>query len=158
MFQWLLHRLSCHYILKCKFFIQLIIYFDFLYFAIVDEKEGNSTRRRGRPRKKHNIQGKRLFDEQSTSEEEESISASDHEDVHDEEKQDEEDEEVPLIHSIRSSSKLRSLRISREEKKGTSTGKAAGNVSTSRMNVLNINEAYLLNISVFSEMFKQYTA
>lgn len=136
MFQWLLHRLSCHYILKCKSFIQFIIYFNFLYCAIVDEKEGNSTRRRGRPRKKHNLQGKRLFDEQSTSEEEESISASDHEDVHDEEKQDEEDEEeVPLIHSIRSSSKLRSLRISREEKKGTSTGKAAGNMSTSLLNV-----------------------
>ncbi|XP_038879338.1 sister-chromatid cohesion protein 3 [Benincasa hispida] len=99
--------------------------------GLQDEKEGNSTRRRGRPRKKHTIQGKRLFDEQSTSEDEESISASDHEDAHDEEKRDEEDEEeVPLIHSIRPSSKLRSLRISRDERKGTSMGKAAGPPST----------------------------
>lgn len=97
-----------------------------VYSAIVEEKEGNSTRRRGRPRKKHTIQGKRLFDEQSTSEEEESINASDQEDVHDEEKRDEEEEdEEPLIHSIRSSSKLRSLRISRDERKGTATGKVS---------------------------------
>ncbi|KAG6588517.1 Sister-chromatid cohesion protein 3, partial [Cucurbita argyrosperma subsp. sororia] len=95
--------------------------------GLQEEKEGNSTRRRGRPRKKHTIQGKRLFDEQSTSEEEESISASDQEDVHDEEKRDEEDdEEAPLIHSIRSSSKLRSLRISRDERNRTATGKATG--------------------------------
>lgn len=122
--------------------------FNFLCCVIVDEKEENSTRRRGRPPKKHTIQGKRLFDEQSASEDEESISASDHEDVHDEEKQDEEDEEeVPLIHSIRPSSKLRSLRISRDEKKGSSTGKAAGNMSASRMKVFSINEVDLLNNS-----------
>lgn len=75
-------------------------------------------RRRGRPRKQHNMQGKKLFDEHSSSEEEDSISASDHENAQEEEKQDEEvEEDAPLINSIRSSSKLRSLRVPREEKK-----------------------------------------
>ncbi|KAB1203030.1 Sister-chromatid cohesion protein 3 [Morella rubra] len=86
---------------------------------IQDEKEGASVRRRGRPRKRRNIEGKRLFDEHSSSGEEDSISGSDREDAQDEEeKQDEEEEEdAPLIRSIRSSSKLRSLRLSREENK-----------------------------------------
>ncbi|KAL3572897.1 hypothetical protein D5086_026801 [Populus alba] len=81
------------------------------------EKE---RRRSGCPRKRGNIEGKRLFDEESSSEEEDSISGSDREDAHDEEeKQDEEEEEeAPLIHSIRSSSKLRSLKLSRDENKG----------------------------------------
>ncbi|GAV79062.1 STAG domain-containing protein [Cephalotus follicularis] len=79
-----------------------------------DDREGTTAvRRRGRPRKRHNIEGKRLFDGHSSSEEQESISASDQEDAQDEvEKQDEEDEEAPLIQSIRSSSKLRQLRVS----------------------------------------------
>lgn len=103
--------------------------------AIEEEKEGKTTRRRGRPRKKHTIQGKRLFDEQSTSEEEESISASDQENVHDEEeKPDEEDEEeAPLIQSIRSSSKLRSLIISRDESTTHTTGRATDGMSASRI-------------------------
>lgn len=42
-----------------------------------DEKEGTSVKRRGRPRKKCNIEGKKLFDERDSSEEEDSIS-SDH--------------------------------------------------------------------------------
>ncbi|XP_022155696.1 sister-chromatid cohesion protein 3 isoform X2 [Momordica charantia] len=101
----------------------------------LQEKEGKTTRRRGRPRKKHTIQGKRLFDEQSTSEEEESISASDQENVHDqEEKPDEEDEEeAPLIQSIRSSSKLRSLIISRDESTTHTTGRATDGMSASRI-------------------------
>lgn len=77
--------------------------------VLQDDKEG-AGRRRGRPTKKQNIQGKKLFDEHNSSEDEESISGSDQE--ADEEKQD--DEEVPLIHSFKSSSKLRSLKISRE--------------------------------------------
>lgn len=86
---------------------------------MADEKEGPVGRRRGRPRKQRNIEGRRLFDEQSSSEEEDSISTSDHENAQDEEdKQDDDEEEnTPLIHSIRSS-KLRSLKVSREENKG----------------------------------------
>jgi len=78
--------------------------------SFIDDKEGTVGRRRGRPTKKQNIQGKKLFDEHNSSEDEESISGSDQE--ADEEKQD--DEEVPLIHSFKSSAKLRSLKISRE--------------------------------------------
>uniref|UniRef100_A0A2N9GJR5 SCD domain-containing protein n=1 Tax=Fagus sylvatica TaxID=28930 RepID=A0A2N9GJR5_FAGSY len=102
-----------------------------------DEKEGVSVRRRGRPRKQRNIEGKRLFDEHNSSEEEDSISASDREDAQDEEeKQDEEEEEdAPLIRSIRSS-KLRSLRLSREENKGQTrtgdSGRATDNLAASR--------------------------
>ncbi|ONH93757.1 hypothetical protein PRUPE_8G250900 [Prunus persica] len=85
--------------------------------GIQDEKDGTSVKRRGRPRKRR--RGKGLFDEHSSSEEDDSISASDHENAQDEEnKQDEDDDEdAPLIHSIRSSSKLRSLRVTREETK-----------------------------------------
>ncbi|KAH8489459.1 hypothetical protein H0E87_024907 [Populus deltoides] len=95
---------------------------------IADEKE---RRRSGRPRKRRNIEGKRLFDEESSSEEEDSISGSDREDAHDEEeKQDEEEEEeAPLIHSIRSSSKLRSLKLSRDENKGQRKGVSASRTS-----------------------------
>lgn len=85
-------------------------------------------RRRGRPRKRRNLEGKRLFDEHGASEEDDSISASDREDAQEEEeKQDEEEEEeAPLIHSLRPSSKLRSLRVSRDESKGqTKTGVSA---------------------------------
>lgn len=78
--------------------------------GLQDVKEGTVVRCRGRPPKKQNLQGKKLFDEHNSSEDEESISGSDQE--ADEEKQD--DEEVPLIHSFKSSSKLRSLKISRE--------------------------------------------
>ncbi|KAK4558523.1 hypothetical protein RGQ29_008026 [Quercus rubra] len=105
--------------------------------GLQDEKEGISVRRRGRPRKRRNIEGKRLFDEHNSSEDEDSISAYDQEDAQDEEeKQDEEEEEdAPLINSIRSS-KLRSLRLSREENKGqTRTGdseRAADNLAASR--------------------------
>ncbi|PHT68476.1 Sister-chromatid cohesion protein 3 [Capsicum chinense] len=78
--------------------------------GLQDDKEGTVGRRRGRPPKKQNLQGKKLFDQHNSSEDEESISGSDQE--ADEEKQ--EDEVVPLIHSMKSSSKLRSLKISRE--------------------------------------------
>lgn len=100
-----------------------------------DEKEGTAVRRRGRPRKRPNISGKKLFEEHSSSDDEESISASE-QDAQDEGKQEEEDEDAPLIHSIRSSSKLRSLGASREENKGqTRTGSssnATDKISASR--------------------------
>ncbi|CAB4311957.1 unnamed protein product [Prunus armeniaca] len=85
--------------------------------GIQDEKDGTSVKRRGRPRKRR--RGKGLFDEHSSSEEDDSISASDHENAQDEENKqdDDDDEDAPLIHSIRSSSKLRSLRVTREETK-----------------------------------------
>ncbi|CAK7348957.1 unnamed protein product [Dovyalis caffra] len=91
--------------------------------GLPDAKE---RRRGGRPRKRRNIEGKRLFDEDSSSEEQDSISGSDQED--EEEKQDEEEEEEPLIHSLKSSSKLRSLKLSRENK-GQRTGVSASRTS-----------------------------
>ncbi|KAI8522779.1 hypothetical protein RHMOL_Rhmol13G0023100 [Rhododendron molle] len=104
-------------------------------FQVAEEKEGMTVRRRGRPRKSRNIQGKKLFNEQSSSEEEDSISVSD-KDAQDEEQQEEDDEEAPLIHSIRSSSKLRSLRVSREKNKGQKRagdfGQATENAAASR--------------------------
>lgn len=84
---------------------------------VADGKEGTTVRRRGRPRKQQNLQGKKLFDEQSSSEEEDSISGSD-QDAGVEEKQEEDEEDAPLIHSLRASSKLRSLRVSKEDKRG----------------------------------------
>ena len=69
-----------------------------------------------------------MFDEESSSEEEDSISGSDREDAHDEEEKQEE-EEAPLIHSIRSSSKLRSLKLSRDENKGQRKGVSASRTS-----------------------------
>lgn len=88
-----------------------------------DDKPGTSMKRRGRPRKKDNIHGKKLFDEQSSSEEEDPISVDDHNDQDEEQQEEEEEEEAPLIHSLRASQKLKSLRVSREERKGrTSTG------------------------------------
>ncbi|KAK9139477.1 hypothetical protein Scep_009158 [Stephania cephalantha] len=81
--------------------------------ALQADKE-KPLRRRGRPRKQQNIQGKKLFEEHVSSEEE-SISGSEH-DAEDQEEE-EEEEEAPLIHSIRSSSKLRSLRVQRQESK-----------------------------------------
>lgn len=82
-------------------------------FQVADEKEGTSVRRgRGRPRKQRNIQGKRLFNEQSASEEEDSISTSDREDGQNED----EEEHTPLIESFRSSLsfKLRSSGASKD--------------------------------------------
>jgi cohesin complex subunit SA-1/2 len=73
-----------------------------------------------------NIAGKKLFNDHSSSEDEDSISSSEEED----------DEDAPLIHSIRRSSKLRSLGLSREGSKGqTKTGNSVGavdNISASR--------------------------
>lgn len=82
---------------------------------VADGKEGTTVRRRGRPRKQQNLPGKRLFDEQSSSEED-SISGSD-QDAGVDEKQEDDEEDAPLIHSLRASSKLRSLRISKEDKR-----------------------------------------
>ncbi|KAK4747258.1 hypothetical protein SAY87_026295 [Trapa incisa] len=96
------------------------------------EKEGVSARRRGRPRKRRNIEGKRLFDGHGLSEEDDAISSSDHDDAQDEDRQeDNEEDEAPLIHSIRASSKLRSLRVSKDENRSHSrmgeTGKSWDN-------------------------------
>ncbi|KAK7284692.1 hypothetical protein RJT34_19442 [Clitoria ternatea] len=79
-----------------------------------DERDGVSVRRRGRPRKTQNIPGKRLFDEQNSSEDEDSISASEQDAQDEGGRQEDDDEDAPLINSIRSS-KLRSLGVSREE-------------------------------------------
>ncbi|KAG4120112.1 hypothetical protein ERO13_D11G123600v2 [Gossypium hirsutum] len=81
--------------------------------GIQDEKEWTTTRQRGRPRKRQNIEGRRLFDEHGSSDEEDSINTSDQEDAQVE--GDEEDDNAPLIHSLKSTSKLRSLRVSRQE-------------------------------------------
>lgn len=100
------------------------------HLAAADDKPGASIKRRGRPRKKDNIHGKKLFDEQSSSEEEDPISVDDHNDEDEEDQQEEdEDEEAPLIHSLRASQKLKSLRVSREEKKGQTS---AENLAASR--------------------------
>lgn len=89
---------------------------------ISDERDATVVRRRGRPRKNPKIEGKKLFDEKSSSEEDDEI--SDGQD--DEENQAEDDEGAPLIQSIRASAKLRSLRVAREESRGqTSRGESA---------------------------------
>jgi cohesin complex subunit SA-1/2 len=89
-------------------------------FLFVDAKEGNASKRRcgaRHPRKAKNLWGKKLFDGHDSSEEEDSISASEQE-----EGEEEEDEELPLIHSLRSSStKLRSLRVPQQENKESKT-------------------------------------
>ncbi|KAE9585307.1 hypothetical protein Lalb_Chr25g0287581 [Lupinus albus] len=96
-----------------------------------EEGEGVSVRRRGRPRNPQNMEGKKLFDDQSSSDDEDSISEYE-KDVHDEEEREEEDDEdVPLIHSIKSFSKLRSLRNKGQTKAGTSV-RAADDLSASR--------------------------
>ncbi|XP_073150312.1 sister-chromatid cohesion protein 3 [Henckelia pumila] len=101
--------------------------------GVKDAKEGTSVRRRGRPRKNQNLQGKRLFDEQSSSGGEDSISGSD-QDAGVEEKQDEDEEEAPLIHSLRASSKLRSLMLSKDDKrdrtKTVDSGQATEDLAT----------------------------
>ncbi|XP_030451538.1 sister-chromatid cohesion protein 3 [Syzygium oleosum] len=88
--------------------------------GLPEEKEGVSARRRGRPRKQRNVQGKRLFDGHSSGEEEDSIGSSDQEDGRDEKQDEDEDDEAPLINAIRSSSKLRSLRVSRDDSRSQS--------------------------------------
>ncbi|CAL9060644.1 unnamed protein product, partial [Musa banksii] len=80
--------------------------------GLQDEKEGNVVRRRGRPRKARNLEGKKLFDGHESSEED-SISDSDQ---NDQEEDDDEEADQPLIHTFRASaSKLRSMRIARPE-------------------------------------------
>ncbi|KAL5701477.1 peptidyl-prolyl cis-trans isomerase precursor [Ranunculus cassubicifolius] len=78
--------------------------------GLQDENERSSVRSRGRPRKRANVRGKKLFDGQSSSGEE-SISGSDRE------AEDEDDEEAPLINTLKSasSSKLRNLRLQRQQ-------------------------------------------
>ncbi|KAL5060472.1 hypothetical protein RYX36_032076 [Vicia faba] len=99
-----------------------------------DEKEV-SVKRRGRPRKLQTMAGKKLFNEHSSSEDEDSISASEQNAQDERGRQEEEVEGTPRIHSTRLS-KLRALRVSREESKGqTKTGdsvRAVDNISASR--------------------------
>ncbi|XP_021761058.1 sister-chromatid cohesion protein 3-like [Chenopodium quinoa] len=85
-------------------------------FAGADEKEAASLRRQGRPPKQRNLQGKKLFDEQSSSGEEDGISSSDQEAPNEEDEQDEVDEDATLIDVIKSS-KFRSKKLSRPEDK-----------------------------------------
>ncbi|KAL9168546.1 hypothetical protein ABFS82_04G022200 [Erythranthe guttata] len=99
---------------------------------VADGKEGTSVRRRGRPRKKQDLQGKRLFDEQSSSEEDDSISGSD-QDATVEEKQEDDEENVPLIHSLKASSKLRSLKVSKEDKRDQTRTVDAGRRATEEL-------------------------
>ncbi|KAH7654259.1 cohesin complex subunit SA-1/2 protein [Dioscorea alata] len=83
--------------------------------GLQDEKDGIPVRRRGRPRKDANLQGKKLFEQQDSSDED-SISASENDQDDDE---DDDDEQQPLIHTFRSSvSKLRSLRVQQQEANG----------------------------------------
>lgn len=96
-----------------------------------DEKE-KTVKRRGRPRKKPKVEGRRLFEEHSASEEEEeAISSSDQEDDADKHDDNEEDDDAPLIRSIRSSAKLRSMRVPRDQKQagGVDVGKASKNLA-----------------------------
>lgn len=74
---------------------------------VTDDKERAAVKRRGRPRKRPETERKRLFDEQSGSEEDESISGgSEKEDV---------DEDAPLIETIRSAARRRALRGQRSK-------------------------------------------
>ncbi|KAL6564273.1 peptidyl-prolyl cis-trans isomerase precursor [Orobanche minor] len=91
-----------------------------------DGKEGTSVRRRGRPRKNQNIQGKRLFDEQTSSEEEDSISGGSDQDGGDKENQEGDGDDAPLVHSLRASSKLRSLGVSNNRRDQTKTAADSG--------------------------------
>ncbi|XP_041994459.1 sister-chromatid cohesion protein 3-like isoform X2 [Salvia splendens] len=94
--------------------------------AAKDGNEGTTVRRRGRPRKQQTLQGKRLFDDQISSEDEDPISGSD-QDVGAEDK--EEDDEL-LIHSLRASSKLRSLRVSKSQTRTVDSNLAAEDLAT----------------------------
>lgn len=82
--------------------------------TFTEENEGMTVKRRGRPRKNANFQGKKLFVEQSSSDEEDSIGASDHEAQDEEDEDEDEDDEAPLIQSIKSASKLRTLKVKRD--------------------------------------------
>ncbi|KAF6135507.1 hypothetical protein GIB67_015360 [Kingdonia uniflora] len=124
---------------------------------VADEKEGSSVRRRGRPRKRRNIQGKKLFDEQISSEEEDSISASDHD------SQEEEENEAPLVHYRRSSSKLRSMRIQQESKdqgaKSGDSGRATqDDLAASKTSGCSISSRKLLEANIaLADVITNYT-
>ena len=78
-----------------------------------DGEDAEKVKRRGRPRKTTNLTGKKLFEEQVSSEDEDSVSVSEHED-----RGEEDDEDQPLIQSM--TSKLRSMKVQRRETKGSS--------------------------------------
>ncbi|KAL1226305.1 Sister-chromatid cohesion protein 3 [Cardamine amara subsp. amara] len=76
-----------------------------------DDKEEVAVKRRGRPKKRPETERKRLFDERSGSDEDESISGgSDRED-----NGDFVDEDAPLIETIRSAARRRALRGERSK-------------------------------------------
>lgn len=84
-----------------------------------DEKGGNLPKRRGRPRKAMNVEGKRLFDGHESSEED-SISDSEQDDQDEEE---DEEAQQPLIHTFRASaSKLRSMRVAQPDSSACQPG------------------------------------
>ncbi|KAL3644830.1 peptidyl-prolyl cis-trans isomerase precursor [Castilleja foliolosa] len=92
-------------------------------------KEGASVKRRGRPRKNQNLQGKRLFDEQSSSEEE-SISASDKDNQND-------DEDDAPLNSLRAS--IRSKDRRDQAKTAQNSGRATEDLPTPKTSVLQAN-------------------
>ncbi|CAL9237342.1 unnamed protein product [Arabidopsis halleri] len=73
-----------------------------------DDKEAATVRRRGRPRKRPEAERKRLFDEQSGSDEDESISGGS-------DREDKLDEDAPLIETIRSAARRKALRGERSK-------------------------------------------
>lgn len=73
-----------------------------------DDKEAANVRRRGRPRKRPETERKRLFDEQSGSDEDESISGGS-------DREDKLDEDAPLIETIRSAARRKALKGERSK-------------------------------------------
>lgn len=79
---------------------------EVIFIWLIAGEEGQVQKRRGRPRKSKGLQGRKLFEDQNSSEEDDdgdSISAS-------EQDEDEEDDETPLRDSMRSL-RLRSLKL-----------------------------------------------
>ncbi|KAI0518714.1 hypothetical protein KFK09_006150 [Dendrobium nobile] len=93
--------------------------------AMQDEGDGTAVRRRGRPRKVRNIEGKKLFHGEGSSGED-SISITEQNSQDD----DDEEEQQPLIHSIKTSaSKLKALKITQQQQEAraqTGTSSATG--------------------------------
>jgi cohesin complex subunit SA-1/2 len=76
--------------------------------SVTDDKEAANVRRRGRPRKRPETERKRLFDEQSGSDEDESISGGS-------DREDKLDEDAPLIETIRSAARRKALKGERSK-------------------------------------------
>ncbi|GAB2248509.1 hypothetical protein Droror1_Dr00008391 [Drosera rotundifolia] len=114
--------------------------------AGVDEKEKVSAKKRGRPRKRQSLQGKKLFDEHSSSEDEEAISSSDKEapdeqDLQDVQENDDDDDNAPLIRTIRSSAKLRALKFPTSSNPSQNRAQDVGHVTIENTTASRISEA-----------------